>query len=81
MTALLVAFLVSTIDLRRNKKTVPMHEFGDVGFINYVDGDLLPFLHPQDRAWRGTVVTDRADDAGRAELHCNGRNPQREIRF
>src|SRR6266851_453489 len=58
-----------------------MHEFGDIGFIDDFNGDRLPLFHAKHRTRRRSVVTDGANDAGWCEFHCNGRNPQSEIRF
>ena len=64
-----------------NEQSVPMNQFGNVGFIDDVHRDRLPFFHAKHRAGRSSVVADGADDAGRSEFHCHGRNSQGEIRF
>ena len=58
---------------------MPMNELGHVGVVDHVDGHRFAFRYANQRARRGSVITNCADVPARGKFHQDRRDFQREI--
>src|SRR2546427_3188667 len=74
------ALFFRAVHFGRNELPMPMDEFGHVSIVDDVDGYRFALAHADQRARRGSVITDGAEGPVRGEFHQDWRDFQREIR-
>ena len=73
------SFFDRTVHARRNQLAMPVNRLGDVGLVEHIHGNGLPFSESEQGARNGSVVANRLNRFAGTDIERDGGNAERYV--